>query len=75
MMDLDWGQKYRPKTIDEVIVPKSRRNWLKNLSQKQGGLSMLFWGRAGCGKTTVAKLNKRSKQEPENDLRLDDAKP
>jgi replication factor C small subunit len=56
MMDLDWGQKYRPKTIDEVIVPKSRRNWLKNLSQKQGGLSMLFWGRAGCGKTTVAKL-------------------
>lgn len=56
MMDLDWGQKYRPKTIDEVIVPKSRRNWLKNLSQQKGGLSMLFWGRAGCGKTTVAKL-------------------
>jgi DNA polymerase III delta prime subunit len=56
MMDLDWGQKYRPKTIDEVIVPKSRRNWLKNLGQQQGGLSMLFWGRAGCGKTTVAKL-------------------
>lgn len=56
MMDLDWGQKYRPKTIDEVIVPKTRRNWLKNLSRQQGGLSMLFWGRAGCGKTTVAKL-------------------
>jgi len=55
-MDLDWGQKYRPKTIDEVIVPKTRRNWLKNLSRQQGGLSMLFWGRAGCGKTTVAKL-------------------
>lgn len=56
MKDTDWGQKYRPRCLDEVIVPSERRSWLKSLAKQQGGLSMLFWGRAGCGKTTVARL-------------------
>lgn len=56
MNEIDWSQKHRPSTIEEVILPVGIGKKLKQLVKLQGGLSLLFHGRAGCGKTTVAKL-------------------
>ncbi len=56
MKEVDWSQKHRPSSIDEVILPDGIGSKLKQLVKLQGGLSLLFHGRAGCGKTTVAKL-------------------
>ncbi len=56
MNESDWSQKHRPSSIEEVILPEKIGTQLKRLVKLQGGLSLLFHGRAGCGKTTVAKL-------------------
>lgn len=56
MKEVDWSQKHRPSSIEEVILPDGIGSKLKQLVKLQGGLSLLFHGRAGCGKTTVAKL-------------------
>ena len=59
MSEFDWAQKYRPKSFDEVILSDEMRRKLSRVVNQQGGISMLFWGRPGCGKTTVAKLINR----------------
>ena len=53
---MDWCQKYRPSNIQEVITPLGIRGKLNRLVKRRGGISLLFWGRPGCGKTTVAEL-------------------
>ena len=53
---LDWAIKYRPTSIDVVILPKQIEKRLRAFSRNSGGLSVLFHGSPGCGKTTVAKL-------------------
>lgn len=53
---LDWAIKYRPASMDDVILPKQIESRLRALSRNSGGLSVLFHGSPGCGKTTVAKL-------------------
>ena len=59
MSEFDWAQKYRPKSFDEVILSDEMRRKLNRVVNQRGGISMLFWGRPGCGKTTVAKLINR----------------
>lgn len=56
MEHLDWGLKYRPKKFDDVLLSNDLRRKLQGIVNKKGGLSLLFYGNAGCGKTTVAKL-------------------
>lgn len=56
MRELDWGQRYRPSTIQDVILSSDLRNKLDRVVNQRGGISLLFYGRPGCGKTTVAKL-------------------
>lgn len=55
MKEFLWVEKYRPKTIDDCILPKELKdNFNKVL--KQGELqNMLLTGTAGTGKTTAAK--------------------
>ena len=65
-MELDWAQKYRPTQMDEVILPMNIKNKISNVVNQKGGISLLFWGNAGCGKTTVAKLI-----NPENTYQID----
>jgi DNA polymerase III delta prime subunit len=54
--ELDWGQRYRPSTIQDVILSSGLKNKLNQVVNQRGGISLLFYGRPGCGKTTVAKL-------------------
>jgi DNA polymerase III delta prime subunit len=50
-----WVEKYRPKTIDECILPKEQKEYFKNLVSNGGIQNMLLCGTAGTGKTTVAR--------------------
>lgn len=50
-----WVEKYRPKTIDDCVLPASIKQTFKDYI-KQGELpTFLLCGTAGVGKTTVAK--------------------
>ena len=55
MEEFLWVEKYRPKTIDECVLPAElKENFQKVL--KQGEMqNMLLTGTAGTGKTTAAK--------------------
>ena len=50
-----WVEKYRPKTIEECILPESTKRTFKDFLDKGEIPNMLLAGPAGCGKTTVAK--------------------
>lgn len=55
MSDFLWVEKYRPKTIDDVILPKDLKSFFKKVVESGELPNMLFTGTAGLGKTTVAK--------------------
>ena len=50
-----WVEKYRPKTIDECILPDAYKNTFKEYVNKGEIPHLLLCGTAGVGKTTVAK--------------------
>jgi DNA polymerase III delta prime subunit len=52
LSELLWTEKYRPKKVKDVILPKR----LQNIFSEDGiGYNYLFGGPAGTGKTTLAK--------------------
>ena len=50
-----WVEKYRPKTIEDCILPESTKKTFQDFLNKGEIPNMLLAGPAGCGKTTVAK--------------------
>ena len=50
-----WNEEYRPKTIDECIVPTRIKSILEGYINKKDIPSLLFYGPAGCCKTTTAR--------------------
>jgi DNA polymerase III delta prime subunit len=50
-----WVEKYRPKTIEECILPPSIKKTFQDFLDRGEIPNMLLAGPAGCGKTTVAK--------------------
>jgi DNA polymerase III delta prime subunit len=50
-----WVEKYRPQTINECILPIDIKTTFKNMVKSGEAQNLLFSGKAGCGKTTVAK--------------------
>jgi DNA polymerase III delta prime subunit len=50
-----WVEKYRPKTIDDCILPENIKKTFREFLNKGEVPNLLLSGPAGCGKTTVAK--------------------
>ena len=51
-----WCEKYRPSTLDEIVLDKSTRNYFTKVKEEQNIPNVLFVGRPGIGKTTLAKV-------------------
>jgi DNA polymerase III delta prime subunit len=50
-----WVEKYRPKKIEECILPADIKKTFQDFVDKGEVPNLLLAGPAGCGKTTVAK--------------------
>ena len=55
MKDFLWVEKYRPQTIQDVILPNSLKETFQSMVESGELQNMLFAGTAGLGKTTVAR--------------------
>ena len=55
MSDFLWVEKYRPKTIEDCILPSETKKTFLGFLSKGEVPNLLLSGPAGCGKTTVAK--------------------
>ena len=53
--DFLWVEKYRPKTIEECILPKETKDAFQAFVNTGEIPNLLLCGTAGIGKTTVAK--------------------
>ena len=53
--DFLWVEQYRPKTIEDCILPESLKTLFSSFIKKGELSNMLFSGTPGIGKTTVAK--------------------
>ena len=53
--DFLWVEKYRPKTIEDCILPENIKKTFRDFLNKGEVPNLLLYGPAGCGKTTVAK--------------------
>lgn len=50
-----WVEKYRPKTIQDTILPDSLKQTFQEFVNQGNIPNLLLSGTAGCGKTTVAR--------------------
>lgn len=50
-----WVEKYRPKTVEECILPENLKKTFQEFVNQKNVPNLLLSGSAGCGKTTVAK--------------------
>ena len=55
MSDFLWVEKYRPRTIEDTVLPAGLKKTFKEIVSKGELPNMMFAGTAGVGKTTVAK--------------------
>ena len=53
--DFLWVEKYRPKTIEQCILPQNVKDTFTNFVQQGEIPNLLLSGTAGVGKTTIAK--------------------
>ena len=53
--DILWVEKYRPKTLSDCILPIDLQKVFEGMVKEEAIPNMMFYGKAGTGKTTVAK--------------------
>jgi len=56
VLDSLWVEKYRPKTLDELVLPDRYKKDFQRIIEKQSLPNLLFSGPPGGGKTTIALL-------------------
>jgi len=49
-------EKFRPNTIDDLVLREETKQLLRNLINQEQCSHILLTGRAGCGKTSTAKV-------------------
>lgn len=54
MKDKVWALKYRPKNVDDCILPDKIKNQFLEFAKDQECPNLILAGGPGCGKTTVA---------------------
>ena len=55
VQELLWVEKYRPKTVDECILPENIKKSFQGFLKKKDFPNLLLSGNAGVGKTSIAK--------------------
>ena len=50
-----WVEKYRPRTIEDCILPESIKKTLRDVVSQNKIPNMMFTGTSGIGKTTAAR--------------------
>jgi DNA polymerase III delta prime subunit len=55
MEEFLWVEKYRPKTVEDTILPADLKTTFKTFVEKGNIPNLLLTGSAGVGKTTIAK--------------------
>ena len=50
-----WVEKYRPRKLDECILPADQKKVFQDMVEKDEIQNMLLCGSAGVGKTTIAR--------------------
>ena len=53
--DFLWVEKYRPRTIDSAVLPSTLKTTFQQFVDQKNIPNLLLTGRAGIGKTTVAR--------------------
>lgn len=55
MQEFLWVEKYRPKRVEDTILPDSLKRTFQQFVDQDNVPNLLLTGRAGVGKTTIAK--------------------
>ena len=55
MSEFLWCEKYRPKTVQDAVLPKALKQTMQKIIETGEVPNMIFSGTAGLGKTTVAR--------------------
>lgn len=56
MFDNLWVEKYRPSTLDEIVLTEDNREVFQRVGEDEDVPNLLFVGNAGIGKTSLAKI-------------------
>ena len=55
--DFLWVEKYRPKMVNETILPKKLKTTFQTFVDQENIPNLLLSGTSGVGKTTIARLS------------------
>ena len=51
-----WVERYRPRSLDDIVLSETNRELLTEFSTADSIPNLLFAGKPGIGKTSLAKI-------------------